>query len=244
MKLLKSLIYYSVTPSIIDSLRQEALKKVEKKQLEREVLVLTYHPGLPSVTSVVKSHWDVMCGQSNRLKRCFQKPSMIAYRRPKNLRDILVKAKVSNRTSARTNKQNGFNLCPRSCRCCILGERATKHSCAQTGKTWKITSPISCKTKNVIYKLSCRICPSFVYIGETSRRFCDRFAEHRGYVSQKKLDKPIGEHFNREGHKITDLVPLPIERVLPLTDNFLRKRREKLWIYRYDSASHGANTRD
>ena len=42
------------------------------------------------------------------------------------------------------------------------------------------------------------------YIGQTKRRFCDRFSEHRSYVSQKKFDQVCGEHFNKAGHSQSD----------------------------------------
>ena len=83
-----------------------------------------------------------------------------------------------------------------------------------------------------------------LYIGETQRRFCDRLQDHRGYITQKKLDHPIGNHFNRKGHKVTDLLPIPFERVLPKGDSLLRKRREKFWINQYDAVTFGANSRD
>ena len=111
-------------------------------------------------------------------------------------------------------------------------------------KTVKIAAPISCVTDIVIYKLSSRKCPHFVYIGETQRRFCDRLQDHRGCITQKKLDHPIGEHFNRKGHKVTDLLPIAFERVLPKGDTLLRKRREKFWINQYDAVTFGANSRD
>ena len=77
-----------------------------------------------------------------------------------------------------------------------------------------------------------------MYIGETGRRFCDRLADHRGYVSRKDLKHPIGLHFNQDGHHVTDMIPLPIEKVFPEGDDLLRKRREKVWIQAYDAVSY------
>ena len=200
---------------------------------------------------MVRSQWEFMTSQSNSLKRCFKNPSIIAYRRSKNLSDLLVRAKVSHRRSNRTSMHNGFKLCLGLCATCKHGEATrhtafttSTHSCKRTGQKWNITAPITCDTKNVIYKLSCRKCPDWVYIGETGRCFCDRFAEHRGYVSQKKLNQPTGHHFNQKGHSLSDLIALPFERVLPHGNIQLRKRREKLWIYNYNSVEFGANIRD
>ena len=101
-------------------------------------------------------------------------------------------------------------------------------------------------TSNVIYKLSCKRCPGFVYIGETKRRLCERIQEHRGAITQKKMDHPVGAHFNQVGlrHSVTDLIPLAIERVVPKHDTALRKRREHFWINNYRATSLGANRRD
>ena len=140
-----------------------------------------------------------------------------------------------------------FNLyCKRLCILCRTSEKSRIHTCHHTKQQWDIKAPINCQTTNVIYKLTCRRCPDFVYIGETKRRFCDRVQEHRGAITQKKLDHPIGAHFNQIGqrHGVTDMVPCAIERVLPRDDTALRKRREKLWINKYDATTVGGNRRD
>lgn len=141
-------------------------------------------------------------------------------------------------------KRNGFTQCPRNCYACIQCERASDHRCHRSGKTWKITAPLNCESTNVVYKLGCRKCKPFVYIGETSRRFCDRLADHRGYITRKVLDHPVGAHFNMPGHDITDLVPLPIEKVFPEGNDQLRKQREKFWIQQYEAVCFGANTKE
>ena len=131
------------------------------------------------------------------------------------------------------------------CYACIQCERATSHSCQRSKRTWQITSALNCESRNVIYKIGCKKCKYFVYIGETERRFSDRLTDHRGYVNRKVLNHPIGGHFNKGGHDITDMIPIPIEKVYPENDDLLRKRREKLWIQRYDAVSfEGGNTRE
>ena len=102
---------------------------------------------------------------------------------------------------------------------------------------------MDCQTTNVVYRLKCKRCPPWVYIGETSRRLTDRLAEHRGYIS-RKMNNAIGQHFNQKGHQITDLEAIPIERVFPTDCALTRKRREKYWISQYDSVAFGANIRE
>ena len=124
--------------------------------------------------------------------------------------------------------------------CKLIPERGLKnHTCDRSKETFTIKSPVTCTTRNVVYKISCRKC-NFFYIGETSRRFCDRFLEHRGYVLQKDLTKPVGEHFNTLRHSADDIIPTIIEQVLP-DDNHLRLRRETFWINKYEAIEFGAN---
>ena len=86
-------------PSIIDSAiekarnvpRREALKKVTKeKQSDRPVFVIHYDPRLPSIPAIIQKHWRSMI-QDPRLKEVFPKPPLVAYKRPKNIRDKIIR---------------------------------------------------------------------------------------------------------------------------------------------------------
>ena len=230
--------------------RKDALKRVEKKGTTREPLVVTYHPLLPSVSTVIKRHWTVMTNSCPRLKRCFQQPSVVAYKRSQNLGDMLIRSKLTMKRKSE-RKHNGYTTCKRNfqCKTCALSgltsdQAVTSHKCFRTGKEWKITSSVNCQTRNCVYKLACRRCPSWVYIGETSRRFTDRLAEHRGTITRKMLKHPVGHHFNQHAHTISDLIAIPIEKVFPTNCPLTRKNRESYWIANYDSVSFGANSRE
>ena len=226
--------------------RKEALKKVEKKVNEREVLSIQYHPGLPSVSKVIRKHWTVM-SDNPFLRSALPEPSMVAYKRGQNLGDKLFRAKVSSkRRSGRVQK--GFKACQEGCQTCWHCKKATFHCNTRTGQKWRINHKIDCNTTNVIYKLTCKHknCKHFVYIGETKRRLKDRFREHRGSI-RNKLDSAIGNHFNLPGHSIADLVVEGIEKVIskdPKRIEELRKIRESYWINKYDAVRYGANVRD
>ena len=74
--------------------RERALQKVEKKESDRVVFALSFDPRLPSVSGIFSKHHKVMTDSSPHLKQVFPLPPLVAFRRPKNLRDTLVKAKV------------------------------------------------------------------------------------------------------------------------------------------------------
>ena len=137
--------------------RSEALKRVDhKKDTGREPLVVTFHPNMPPLHKLIKKHHSVMINDDMRLQRCFKEPSIVAFKRSQNLRDLLVRARVSKgKRSCRV--VNGFKRCERICEMCIRSHNNVKeHTCERTGQSWQITAPITCLTKNVVYRLTCK----------------------------------------------------------------------------------------
>ena len=115
-----------------------------------------------------------------------------------------------------------------------------------TGYTHHITSPINCKTENIVYAYKCKKCPTNFnintskrihqtpvqrgivatnYIGKSIRRFNRRLYEHLYYVTSRKMDEPSAQHFCQAGHSAHDLVPLGLEHVMS-KDPFILKARE------------------
>ena len=112
---------------------------------------------------------------------------------------------------------------------------------------WHINRRIDCLTTNVVYKIWCNKCDDFLYIGMTTRRFCDRVQEHRSYIyaaiSGKAIDQPAGVHFSQPGHDARNMIAIAIEEVIPKDKPEILIQREKVWIRRYDAVDYGANTR-
>ena len=65
-----------------------------KAKEERPIFITKYDPRLPSVQSIQLKHWRSMIKQNKYLEEVFKEPPLTAYRRQRNLRDILIKAKV------------------------------------------------------------------------------------------------------------------------------------------------------
>ena len=74
--------------------RKEILKKVTRNKNEREVLAVTYHPKIPSLTNMIKKHWRTMVKDA-KAKETFKLPPMIAYKQTPNLKNKLCHAKLS-----------------------------------------------------------------------------------------------------------------------------------------------------
>ena len=74
--------------------RTEALKKVIRpKNSQRPVFVINYDPRLPSMTQIVGRHWRTM-KQDPYLAEIFPLPPLVAYKRPPNIKDKLIRAKI------------------------------------------------------------------------------------------------------------------------------------------------------
>ena len=69
------------------------------------ILVTTFHPHTDELRNIVTQHWD-MLGRNNTTRKIHQKGLMVGYRRPQNLRDLLVRARVKRQKTPRTLATN------------------------------------------------------------------------------------------------------------------------------------------
>ena len=217
--------------------RTVALLKVEKKTVKRPILSLQYDPRLPNISNILYRFWKVMI-QNPNLKKIFPEPPMICWRRPKNLREYLIRAKLPKENPDRKSRRSkiGFKHCERNCNMCKFSPRFTDHiTSSVTKERVPIVSNLNCLSKNVIYCItctkqsgSCKDSPQ--YIGQTGRRICERFSEHKNSI-KKNSQKAVGEHFFLPGHKQCDLQIVPFEEIRS-KNPFVRLSREKYYIHR------------
>lgn len=79
--------------------RVESLQPHPRRQPQKRVpLVVTYHPSLANLARVARKHLP-MLHTSQRLRRAIPEPPLIAFRRPRNLRDLLVRARSQGHTT-------------------------------------------------------------------------------------------------------------------------------------------------
>ena len=219
--------------------RKVALKKVEIKPVDRPILSLTFDPRLPNISKILFRHWSVLV-KNPRIKRMFPNPPMICWTRPKNLREKLVRAKLPSKTKSRKSERSklGFKHCNRNCNMCKHSPKFANHVISSTTtEKFPILSEMTCLSSNVIYSITCKkqngnckFKPQ--YIGQTSRRICDRFNEHKNSISLTST-KSVGIHFSSNGHKASDLEIIPIEKVNS-KDPWTIISREKYYIKKFD----------
>ena len=195
----------------------------------RVALVTTFHPKLPKLSSILNNNMNIL-HSSNRLCSAIPELPMVAFRRPKNLGDILVRARLppgTSQTPSLTEIQ-GCHKCTRpKCRTCLYIKPALKVKSHSTGSSYNIKTDSQCSTPNVVYVISCKKC-GLQYVGETKTKLSLRFANHVSSIKTKK-PYPVSIHFNSPNHNVKDVELIVIEACNG--DDTHRKLRESHWIH-------------
>ena len=171
------------------------MEKVVREEEEERPIILSipYDRRLPKVSAILQQHYKLLVERSPSVKEFMARAPMVAYQRPPNLRDMLVRAKlppVDRRRGAGRGPHQGFKRCGKAnCLCCIYCEESRTHSSSATNETWDIKQSITCEDSSVIYAVTChhragkcQDCPQYVGMVGSTRpcRDRDRCTEHRG----------------------------------------------------------------
>ena len=199
----------------------------ENSQAGRVPLVLTYHPLNEKIKRILLNNFRILNNDSETW-RIFTDAPLVAYRRDRNIRNVLVHTAVGsqfadpagtvpcNRPRCRTCQHVSFSLTVNGPNCTI-----------------NIKEHFSCHSRNIVYCISCRRCPA-LYIGETGRTLRERFGEHLRSIEKKSPGFPVAEHFNGLDHTLSDAEIRGIK--LCTGNNIHRKRLEMRLIFRLGTA--------
>lgn len=200
---------------------------------DRIPLVLTYHPQLSSIKRIV-SDLQPLLDNNEKLSEIFPNRPVITFRQPPNLRNILVRSKIS------PTLPNGTFPCKKTnCKLCIHMDNSDIYLPDSSGTTFQSNGHFSCASANVVYMIRCRKCINIMYIGETGQTLRKRFNGHRQTIQNKMLHLPVGEHFNSHNHNIADLRVTVIRGSLPDTNQ--RRIAEQKLIQKFDTVNNGLN---
>ena len=221
--------------------RLEAIKYVHReKNKNQPIFAINFDPRLPSIKDIQIKHWRSMISQDQYLREVFPQPPLTAFKRPKNLRDLLINAKIPTLTKQRPERKiKGMKKCNNLCSACpFVDERKIIH---ESNFNWTISKKVDCNTSNVIYMIICtKAGCNMRYIGETERELRKRFSDHKGYIENKHLNTVTGFHFNSVGHSLDNVKILIIEKVRKL-DTQYRKERETYLINKFNTMYEGLN---
>ena len=221
--------------------QDELLEPKTKIQEDKQVVILDYNPGNPDIMQIIHKYWPLI-SSSRTLGKIFPSSPLGAFRRQKNLKDLLVASKLRYPPPPpRAPPPNPRNTtCPKiTCRYCRIMDKAktATSSALNTNIKTRYSCTVSCLTPNVVYLIICLKCQS-QYIGETQRKVKERIGEHLRFIKNfgnpNVKDTPVSQHFNICCKKPAQLrfQILEVIRANPALESTtkLRKRREKWWV--------------
>lgn len=162
------------------------------------------------------------CGIFNNFK------PILAYKNHRNLNKMLIRSIVCNKNNI--NQVFFSKKCTKTnCKACNhIVECSTFYSNHNSNKIYKIKHNFTCKTRNIIYLITCNKCRK-QYVGQSSRPLADRINNHLSCIRTHK-QTPISIHFNLPNHSINDL---KIHAIDHITTNYnisdLLNTKETYW---------------
>jgi peptide-methionine (R)-S-oxide reductase len=97
--------------------QMEIIKKVDRTKADRVVLSLTYNPKLPSVSNIIKKHWQTL-SRDLKAKEMSPQPPIIAFKQPPNLKSKLCQAILPKARQHQKRQITGTKPCNKPCGFC------------------------------------------------------------------------------------------------------------------------------
>ena len=156
------------------ALNQKELRTPQPRQTTENILtfVTTFNPNNPSITSQLQTSLTIL-KSTPKMKSASEGTKIIHSRRqPPNLKQLLVKSKLTNRTEGIVSKCGG----KRCTTCEQLIVRDSFHF-KSSNYPFKVKHDMDCNNKFVLYVLTCAGCGEN-YIGETKTKLRERMTLH------------------------------------------------------------------
>ena len=211
--------------------RSGSLKPCDKSNTERVPLVVTYYPQLPKLQEILRRHLPTL-HVSKTMREAVPLPPLVAYCRPKNLRDLLTRATL--KPSLEVYEGNSQCCHPR-CKMCKIIKTCKMFSSTVTGTVFHVRATATCKTRNIIYLIECNAC-GIQYVWETENALHIQMNGHRSDINHNHPDTLVVAHFKAPGHSVDDLSVRVIEQVWR-DDTAYHKKWERWWIHTFRSVT-------
>lgn len=176
-------------------------------------LITTFSSVGKILNNKLKSNFEDILGQSNIMAGS---RVISAYRRNRNLRDILVQAKLPS-----LNRDKLLMLESQFARLKFVRNNKNK-------TIHRISQGFSPRSKNCVYVIFCTMC-HVQYVGETKNSLSTRMVQHRYNIRNKKeMDTLLVKHFLEHG--LLSMRIAGLQRNITWSD-LERKKRERQWIF-------------
>jgi len=155
---------------------------------------------------------------------------LLAYKNHKNLGKSLISSVISVADETENIKFFSKKCSSSKCKACHYITEGTTFTSHNTHKKYKLKQNITCKSKNLIYLVTCRKCRK-QYVGQTSRTLTDRVNNHLSCIRTHK-NNPISLHFNSPDHNMNDFSVQGIELINPkLNIAETLNNKEEFWMH-------------
>ncbi|XP_066925555.1 uncharacterized protein [Clytia hemisphaerica] len=229
--------------------REDLLKYNNTKNKQQIAFITTFNKNLPPIRTLLEKHWDIL-NINERFQDTFQQTPVIAYRRNKNLKDLLGQTSISNNKVSRKQQKLKGKCQPCLTRtgnlCCKQIMSTSTFTSQQTKRTYQIFHNVNCKSTRIIYLLECNKC-HIQYIGKSETQFNQRLNNHRSNAYRPRQETiPACKHFHQTNHDFNRDAKFTIIEQINETDIERMKRiilqRENFWIKELRTlAPHGLN---
>ena len=162
--------------------RNDLLKRKVRTSKKIFPFVTVYNPNLPNINYIIRKHLHLL--ESNtKLKELFPKNSIIpAYRRSKNLKEILAPSEYQARNIHTTNPlEGGCYKCDKSrCDLCKIYFVESRNFCSfRTGKYYIVRPILTCSSKKChLFSFLQKNVRFSIMIGSSTTEFKVRFRNH------------------------------------------------------------------
>ncbi len=235
-----------------DLLHKDSQNVTTPNPTDRAFAITTYQPGCKEFNKIIQNNWGIL-GSSPTTRHLYDTEVTYGHRRPKNLSDFLVRARVDhnpNSTKKIINKPELGRRCIHTpCEYCPKFERSGKITSKATNRTYTSKTNFDCESNNLIYAIECRIC-GLQYVGQTGKTIQQRFYHHFWQTRNYPTHTSVARHFNSSGHHGPDdmnIYVLSFAFAPPGTDGSETERLtiESGWIHRLKTnPPYGLNVDD
>ena len=199
-------------------------KTAQNSHSNRIPFVLTFNPRLPEISTILKTYFPIL-QSSEKCKKAIPHVPFVSYRKPPNLRNLLVRARMRSTTP----QHKGFEPCLSSrCKTCGSSVATSSFTSHHNNKHFFILHHITCSSTKLIYLITCTLCGK-QYVGQTEQTLRQRMNGHRHCILNDR-DTPVSRHFNLPDHSFIHLQVIGIDHV-PGTDTHGRMNKETFWIH-------------
>ena len=155
------------------------------------IFVSEWHPSLSKLPSILKKHYHLL-QSDQKLTDIFREPPSVAFRRPKSLRNHLIRGDI--RAANKVNKCT--KPCGKNCKICnaLSSDLEISNPNAKRSKEKKLGFG-TCDSKNLIYAVRCKKHKK-LYIGQTGENLKDRMAKHRYDCKSRPNNSELSAHFH------------------------------------------------